>query len=83
MSYQQKDNEIVLFVNDRKAKESDPDSKGSGMVNGVEVWANAWRNVSKDGKKYLSIKTTPKEQQPAPKPQQRGSMADMDSDIPF
>ena len=62
MSYEQKDNDLVLFKNDKKETDKHPDYKGSGMVNGVEVWLSAWINKSKDGKVYMSLKTQNKQE---------------------
>jgi len=91
MSYEQKDNDLVLFKNDKKESDKHPDYKGSGMVNGVEVWLSAWINKSKDGKVYMSLKTQNKQEvqakgmaqaraAAAPTPQ-ADSFAD--DDIPF
>lgn len=63
----QKDNRGAIFKNDKKSKPNDPDGKGQGMVNGVEVWIAAWNEVSKDGKtKYYSLAFTPKDAQQQP-----------------
>jgi uncharacterized protein (DUF736 family) len=57
----QKDNSGALFVNDRKEKETHPDYKGNALVEGVEYWLSGWKNQTKDGKVYLSIKLEPKD----------------------
>ena len=77
-------NRGALFVNDRKETESHPDSKGSLNVNGVEYWVSAWRKESANGKKFLSLSVTPKEEQqkPAPKPV-ASRVPGEDDDIPF
>lgn len=91
MAYEQRDNSGSLFKNDRKEKETHPDYKGSGMVNGVEVWVSAWRKTSSNGKPFLSMSFQEKEQQgqapvrqaparQAPAPQ---ADPDFDSDLPF
>lgn len=59
--YEQKDNDLVLFKNDKKETDNHPDYKGSGMVNGAEVWVSGWVNTSKSGVKYMSIKTQNKD----------------------
>ncbi len=59
MAYEIKDNSGSLFVNDRKESESHPDSKGKAMIGGKLYWVSAWRNESKDGKKYLKLAFTP------------------------
>ena len=52
----EKDLTGVLFKNDKKEKETHPDAKGSALINGVEYWISAWRNNTKEGKPYTSLK---------------------------
>lgn len=79
-------NRGVLFKNDRKEKDTDPDYKGTANTDGVEYWLNAWINESqKDGRKYMALRFTIKEQQP---PRDRGGeperkKPDFDDSIPF
>lgn len=68
--YVHKDNSGTLFTNDKKEKNNHPAFKGSAVINGIEYWVNAWKNSGKNGKTYLSISYTQKEQ-PASVPQQR------------
>jgi len=60
--YEQKDNDLVLFKNDKKETDKHPDYKGGGMVNGKEVWLSAWINKSAKGVTYMSLKTQNKDQ---------------------
>jgi len=55
-TYQQKDNTGALFANDKREKETQPNAKGSAMIDGVEYWVSAWTNTSSKGTKYQSIK---------------------------
>ena len=57
MSQQEYDNEKrgVLFRNNEKQKDSQPDYKGRVQVNGEEYWLSAWVNTSKKGEKYMSL----------------------------
>ena len=55
-TYQQKDNTGALFANDKREKETQPNAKGSAMIDGVEYWVSAWTNTSSKGSKYQSIK---------------------------
>lgn len=55
MSYEERDNEIRLFLNDKKKGPKDPDLKGSGIVNGWPCWASGWKNTSKNGVQYDKI----------------------------
>lgn len=50
----------VLFKNDRKSKDSDPDYKGSIVIDGKDNWLNCWLNESSRGVKYMSLKWSPK-----------------------
>jgi hypothetical protein len=85
-------NRGVLFKNDRKSQDSQPDYKGSINVNGQELWLSAWIKSGQKGK-FMSLSVTPKEaQQAAPAPTQRRSAPppprqpgyqDDGSDVPF
>jgi hypothetical protein len=71
MSQQYDDtNRGVLFKNDRKAHENQPDYKGQVNVDGVEFWLSAWIKTGQKGK-FMSLSVTPKEEQQAPSPQRQ------------
>ena len=55
-SYEPNDNEVALFINERKQSERHPDMTGKGLVGGKEWRVAAWNNTSKGGKKYLKMK---------------------------
>ena len=59
-SRQTKDNSGVLFKNDKKEGEKDPDYKGNINVGGTEYWLNAWIKTSKAGAKFMSLSVKPK-----------------------
>lgn len=61
MSYDKKDNEGVLFVNEAKSTDKHPDFKGSAIVGQQQFWVSGWKNTSKDGKKYIALKLTKKD----------------------
>jgi hypothetical protein len=50
------DDTITLFMNDRRESEKHPLMTGKGLVKGQEVRAAAWKNTSKKGVEYMSIK---------------------------
>jgi uncharacterized protein (DUF736 family) len=56
----QKNNEGVLFLNEKKESDTHPDFKGNATIDGVEYWLSSWKNKSKDGKPYISIKLSAK-----------------------
>ena len=63
MSYSQKDNTLSLFPNDRKTTDKHPELTGTALIDGVAYFADAWRNESAGGKRYLSVKFKRKEKQ--------------------
>ena len=64
-------NRGVLFVNDRKEKDTQPDRTGSLNVEGVEYFFDGWLKESKDGKKFLSVSVKRKDKQPESAPAPR------------
>ena len=94
MSNYDNTNRGVLFKNDRKEKDTQPNMKGSINVEGVEYWVSAWTKEGQNGK-FISLSLTPKEQtqtaaqavqQVAPPQRQQQAapvVLDDDSDIPF
>ena len=87
--YEQKDNEGALFKNDKKETDTDPNYKGSAMINGTNYWVSGWINTSKAGAKYMKFSYTPKEQvhsngvQQVKAAVQDMSIAQLEDDIPF
>ena len=61
-SYEQRDMSGAIFVNDRKEKDTHPDSTGTAKIGNVEYYVSAWRRVGKSGKPYLSLAFKPKEE---------------------
>lgn len=76
------DNSGVMFVNDRKEKETHADRKGQCTIDGVEYWIDGWIKEGKEGKpKFLALSFKRKEAKPAPRPAPRPDQ--FDNDIPF
>ena len=55
MAMELKNNEIFLFKNSYKTKDSQPSFRGKCLVEGVEKDASCWINTSKKGDKYLKV----------------------------
>ena len=80
-------NRGVLFKNDRKEKDTHPDYKGSYTDGtGTEFWLSAWLKKDKNGKTYMSISRTAKEQvhsQGMQQARQSLQTKELDDDLPF
>ena len=81
-------NSGMMMRNDRRQSDSHPEFTGSINVAGVDYWISAWVNTGKagskiDGRKYFSIKLSPKDApKVAPKAQYMTFDA-ADDDLPF
>ncbi len=81
--FEQRDNNGVLFKNDKKTSDKHPDYKGNAMVNGEEFWLSAWIKDGKNGK-FMSIALQPKEESSGEKSKpSRGSAGVDESEMPF
>lgn len=56
-------NKGVLFINDRKQKDSHPDFKGSLDVGGVSYWLSGWRKTTSKGE-TISVSIEAKDANP-------------------
>ena len=78
----------VLFKNDRKDKESQPDYKGSYTDgSGQEFWLSAWLKKDKNGNTFMSLSTTAKDDAHSRGMQQVRQSAkptqELEDDLPF
>jgi hypothetical protein len=85
---QEYDNEMrgVLFRNDKREKDSQPQAKGTCQIDGVEYWVSAWTNTDKNGNKYQSLSFQKKEDIDRQGMQQVRQAAEPefhDDDLPF
>lgn len=81
MAYQMKDGTGTLFKVQDKKNERGPDYTGDCMIGGEVFRMAAWIKESESGRKFMSFKFEPKEEQqsrPAAKPRPVE-----DEDIPF
>lgn len=87
MSEHNNENRGAIWKNPKKTTDKHPDFTGSLNVDGVEFWVSAWKRKEGASEKSpaLSFQIQPKDvdQRSAPEQRNRGSVADMDSDIPF
>jgi hypothetical protein len=60
MAFEQKPNSGALFLNNKKETQTQPDYKGSILVNGVEMWVNAWVAKKANGEDYFQLKFSEK-----------------------
>lgn len=81
------ENRGALFKNDKKTSDKHPDFSGTLDVGGVEHWINGWRQISKNGVKYMALRVKPKELVSAPtkkaKQADTTASAPYDDEIPF
>ena len=79
---EQYDNELrgVLFKNNRRVKDSQPEYTGNCQIGNKEFWVSAWVKTSKDGNKFFSMSYTEKDQAPVTA---TDSSVDVNDDIPF
>lgn len=54
MSYQKKEGDCVLFVNDKQGVEKRPDFKGTAFLNGKNYNVSLWKKTDKNNKVYFS-----------------------------
>lgn len=78
-------NRGVLFRNDRKETETQPDFTGSIDVDGVDHYLSAWVKESKQGKKFFSLSVKAKDAVAKPAIQKAKQVIeeDFEDDIPF
>lgn len=87
MAYELRDMSGSLFRNDRKNNDKSPDYQGTVMINGVEMYINAWLKEGNNGR-FFSLAFKPKEQAQTqsrqPERQTKASFNNgFDEDIPF
>jgi hypothetical protein len=81
--YEQRDNSGSLFKNDKKTKETQPDYKGSAMINGQMYWMDSWFKVGKNGKfMSFSFKLQDESQSNSKSSSKKEESSD-DDDMPF
>lgn len=51
----------VLFKNDKKTTENQPNYTGNATIGGNDFWLSCWLKTSKKGTPFMSLSFTPKE----------------------
>lgn len=64
MAYEQRPETGSIFPNDKKASDNHPGWKGSALIDGVEYWVSGWVKQTGEGKKWVSLAFTAKDQAP-------------------
>jgi uncharacterized protein (DUF736 family) len=63
MAEQNNDNTLVLFPNEYKTTDKQPDYKGKATIDGKNYKCAGWKQTGRNtGKPYLSVKFTPDEE---------------------
>jgi hypothetical protein len=87
MAFEMKDNTGSLFPNDKKETDSQPDKRGTFIVDGKPYWVSAWDNVAASGIPYQALKFKLKEEynpkSPQKEPARGGGFSTMKDDVPF
>jgi hypothetical protein len=81
-------NSGILARNDRKTTDKHPDFSGSLNVAGTDYWLSGWVNEGRagskmEGKKYFSLKVTPKDAPASSAPRSYAESGIISDDIPF
>jgi hypothetical protein len=95
MAYQPKDGYGSLFNNDYKNSDTQPDMRGTFLLDGVEYQISAWKKQGQRGE-FMGLKIEKKQdrpkpsrqsqQQPNPRQPESGGYSDgfnPDEDVPF
>ena len=61
-NFQHKENTGSLFINEKREKDTQPNMKGSGLIDGVEYWISAWTNTTNTGDRWQKVIFEPKEE---------------------
>ena len=84
MKYEQRDNSGSLFRNTEKKSDKHPDYSGTAMIDGTEMFMDAWLKESENGRKWMSFSFKPKQKQEKPQTdRQRAAKFRQDDEVPF
>lgn len=83
MAQYDNNNRGVMFVNDRKQEDWQPDRTGSATVDGIDYFVDGWMG-EKNGKPYLQVRFKKKDKQGSSQTtQSQTSNTNATSEAPF
>ena len=59
--FEHRDNTAILFDNENKTKDNQPDFTGKGKFQGIDIEVAGWSKLSQGGKKMISMNIKEKE----------------------
>ena len=84
MAYEIRENSGSLWPNDKREKDSHPNSKGQVKIDGKLYWVSGWTKATDDGRKWLSLSFQAQEDKFAVSTKEPDAVLDDDLDgIPF
>ena len=64
--YEHKRNRGSVFDNDHKTTDKHPDFTGSANIEGTIYWVSGWTQMTKSGKRQMSLSFTRQDERPQP-----------------
>lgn len=85
MAYEPKEMTGSLFPNDKREKDTHPNTRGSALIDGVAYFVDGWTKQTGEGVKWLSLSFKRKDKQPEGAKPRGGPdlVADDPDDLPF
>lgn len=59
MAYERKDNSGMLFINERKQKDTHADYRGKAKIDGCEYYVDMWFSQTRSGVECLNLRFKP------------------------
>jgi hypothetical protein len=76
-------NSVLLFRNEKRAKDTDAHYTGNGEVGGVDYWVDGWINTPEGKKPYMKLAFKEKVARPNAPAKEFSLAQELDDDIPF